>query len=79
MGWINPNDVGIGYLKRSIGMYTSGGTTDTKMPLLDHFRENFKIKAVGGVQNLMRFKPNITAGADHVGTSPSVAIVNDCK
>ena len=71
------NDVGIDFIKTSTGMHQSGSATIAAVKLMDQYRGHCKIKAAGGIRNRTTFDAMIEAGADRIGTSASVAIMND--
>ena len=68
-------EVGVDYLKTSTGLHGAGGATVEDVALLDGHRGPCKVKAAGGIRDLATAQAMLQAGADRLGTSSGVAIV----
>lgn len=67
---------GIDYLKTSTGYAEVGATVEAVEIMRKHLPSSVRIKASGGIRNFAQAKAMIDAGADRIGTSSGVAIVN---
>jgi deoxyribose-phosphate aldolase len=67
---------GIDYLKTSTGYAEKGASVETVKLFRLHLPETVKIKASGGIRDYAFAKALVDAGADRLGCSASVAIVN---
>ena len=67
---------GIDYLKTSTGYADVGATVEAVEIMRKHLPSSVHIKASGGIRNFAQAKAMIEAGADRIGTSSGVAIVN---
>ncbi len=73
---------GSDYVKTSTGMNSAGGATVQDVTLLRKTAKGkIKVKAAGGIQNRATAIAMIKAGADRIGASSSVKLVNEdeCK
>ncbi|MEP7111171.1 MAG: deoxyribose-phosphate aldolase [Ferruginibacter sp.] len=68
---------GVDYMKTSTGYAEKGATVEAVKLLRKHLAENIHIKASGGIKTYTFAKQLIDAGADRLGCSSSVAIVNE--
>ncbi|HET7768464.1 MAG TPA: deoxyribose-phosphate aldolase [Chloroflexota bacterium] len=70
-------DAGADYVKTSTGMNVAGGATVTDVRLLvEAVGGRAKVKAAGGIRNTAIALAMLEAGADRIGTSAGVAIVD---
>ena len=70
---------GADFVKTSTG-FGSGGATAENVALLKSFiHDKIKIKAAGGIRNLQDALRMLDAGADRLGTSASVTIIEEFK
>jgi deoxyribose-phosphate aldolase len=67
---------GIDYLKTSTGYAEQGATVEAVEIMRKHLPSSVRIKASGGIRNFAQAEAMIDAGADRIGTSSGVAIVN---
>ena len=67
----------IDYLKTSTGYAEKGASVDTVKLMRKHLPAHVKIKASGGIRTYEFAKELIEAGAQRLGCSASVAIVNE--
>ena len=65
---------GAHYIKTSTGMGPSGATV-ADVELMDHILPTHKIKAAGGIRDLETAIKMLEAGADRIGASASIALV----
>jgi len=66
---------GADYVKTSTGFSHSGATTNDVVLLKDSVAGQVRVKAAGGVRDLATCRAMIKAGADRVGTSAGVVIM----
>jgi deoxyribose-phosphate aldolase len=68
---------GVDFLKTSTGYAEKGATLEAVQLMRKTLPSSIKIKASGGIRNLVFAKQLIGAGADRLGCSASVAIVKE--
>lgn len=71
------NEVGIDYLKTSTGMNGTGATTDAVEQMRKGLKSGIRIKASGGIRTRAAAIELIELGADRIGASASVAIMQE--
>ncbi|MDO4443973.1 MAG: deoxyribose-phosphate aldolase [Bacillota bacterium] len=67
------------YIKTSTGFGTHGATVEDVLLMKSIVGDNIKIKAAGGIRDLDTALAMIEAGAERIGTSAGVAIVEELK
>lgn len=67
------------YIKTSTGFGTSGATVEDVKLMRKHVSSNIKIKAAGGIRSWEDCKKLIDAGAERIGCSASIKILNELK
>lgn len=67
---------GVDFLKTSTGYAEKGATIEAVQLMRAHLPSNIKIKASGGIRTWEQAEQYIKAGANRLGCSASVAIVN---
>ena len=72
-------DAGADYIKTSTGFSTGGATIEDVQLLNSWLGPNVKVKASGGIGDLVIAKKMIENGADRLGTSKVVKIVKESK
>jgi deoxyribose-phosphate aldolase len=65
------------YVKTSTGFHPAGGATVESVALLKKHAAPVKVKAAGGIRDLDTALAMIGAGADRIGASKSLAILNE--
>lgn len=70
-------DAGVDFIKTSTGFGSAGATVDDVKLWADHRRGKIKIKGAGGIKNLAQALALVAAGAERLGTSNGVAIVQE--
>lgn len=70
---------GIEYVKTSTGFGEHGATVEEVRFLKENISDKTKIKAAGGIKTLNDVKRMIDAGADRVGTSSTMNIIQEIK
>ena len=70
---------GVDFVKTSTGMNPAGGATVEDIKLMKENAPNCKIKAAGGIRTAQQALEMLEAGADRIGTSSSVQIINEFK
>jgi deoxyribose-phosphate aldolase len=71
--------VGVDFVKTSTGMNPLGGATVEDVKLMKEYAPNCKIKASGGIRTVTQVLELLEAGADRIGTSSGVEIINQFK
>ena len=72
-------EAGVDFIKTSTGMNPAGGATVEDIKLMKETAPNCKIKAAGGIRTAKQALEMLEAGADRIGTSLSVQIINEFK
>ena len=70
---------GCDFIKTSTGFHPTGGATVDAVKLMKKYGDGIRIKAAGGMRDLPSTLKMIEAGADRLGMSASVAVVNELK
>lgn len=67
------------FIKTSTGFGTGGATIDDVRLMKETVGDTVKVKAAGGIRNTDTFLAMIEAGADRIGSSSGIAIINSLK
>jgi deoxyribose-phosphate aldolase len=67
---------GFDFIKTSTGMHTCGGATVEDVKLIKDTSPACKVKASGGIKTACQAMAMLNTGADRIGTSSSVEIMN---
>ena len=70
-------DAGAHFIKTSTGFSLSGATEKDVKLIRKIIGSDMKIKASGGIKNLSDLKKLVKAGADRIGTSNAISIINE--
>lgn len=70
-------EAGAQYVKTSTGFGAAGATIEDVRLLRDTVGEQAKVKASGGIRDLLAVLAMLEAGADRIGTSAGVKIVEE--
>jgi deoxyribose-phosphate aldolase len=70
---------GCDFVKTSTGFHPTGGATVDAVRLMRKYADGLKVKAAGGMRDLPSTRAMIEAGADRLGMSASVAVVEELK
>ena len=73
------NDCGVDFVKTSTGMNPAGGATVEDIKLMKQYAPKCKVKAAGGIKTAKQALELIEAGADRIGTSSSVQIMEQFR
>ncbi|MGA1980679.1 MAG: deoxyribose-phosphate aldolase [Sedimentisphaerales bacterium] len=73
------NEVGVDFVKTSTGMNPAGGATIEDVKLMKESAPNCKVKASGGIRTAKQALEMLEAGADRIGTSSGVEIINQFR
>jgi deoxyribose-phosphate aldolase len=68
---------GVDFLKTSTGYAERGATVEAVQLMRKHLADNVRIKASGGIKNYPFAKQLIDAGANRLGCSSSISILNE--
>jgi deoxyribose-phosphate aldolase len=69
------NDVGVDFVKTSTGLHPAGGAKIEDVRLMKEAAPRCKIKAAGGIRTAQQALEFLAAGADRIGTSAGLAIL----
>jgi deoxyribose-phosphate aldolase len=70
---------GVDFVKTSTGMNPAGGATIEDVKLMKEYAPHCKIKASGGIRTAKQALEMLKAGADRIGTSSGVEIINEFR
>jgi len=70
---------GCDFIKTSTGFHPTGGASVEQVRLMKKYGEGLMIKASGGIRDLGGARAMLEAGADRLGMSASVAVVEELK
>lgn len=70
---------GVDFVKTSTGLHPAGGATVDDIKLMKEKAPGCKIKAAGGIRTAEQAIQMITAGAQRIGTSSGVQIIEELK
>jgi deoxyribose-phosphate aldolase len=70
---------GVDFVKTSTGMNPAGGATVKDVRLMKESAPHCKVKAAGGIRTAKQILEMLEAGAERIGTSSGVQIVNEFK
>ena len=71
--------VGVDFVKTSTGTHYTGGATIDDVKLIKEYAPHCKVKASGGIRTAKQALEMLAAGADRLGTSSSVQIIEQFK
>jgi deoxyribose-phosphate aldolase len=72
-------EAGVDFIKTSTGLHPAGGATVEDIKLIKETAPNCKIKAAGGIGTAKQAIEMLNAGADRIGTSSGVQIINEFR
>lgn len=70
-------ECGVDYVKTSTGYGRDGANLEDVKMMREYCKDKLKIKASGGIKTLKQVEEFILAGAERIGTSSGVAIMNE--
>jgi deoxyribose-phosphate aldolase len=70
---------GAAFVKTSTGFHPNGGATIEHVALLRKHSGAMKVKAAGGIRDLSTARAMLSAGADRLGMSASVAVLRELQ
>jgi deoxyribose-phosphate aldolase len=70
---------GCDFIKTSTGFHPAGGASVEQVRLMKKYGEGLLVKASGGIRDLATARAMLDAGADRLGMSASVAVVEQLK
>lgn len=73
------DECGVDFVKTSTGMNPAGGATIEDVKLMKESAPNCKVKAAGGIRTAKQALEMLEAGADRIGTSSGVEIINQFR
>jgi deoxyribose-phosphate aldolase len=73
------DQIGVDFVKTSTGMNPAGGATVEDVKLMKEYAPRCKIKASGGIRTAKQAIEMLNAGADRIGTSSGVQIINEFR
>jgi len=72
-------EAGVNFIKTSTGLHPAGGATIEDIKLMKETAPNCKIKAAGGIRTAKQALEMLEAGAERIGTSSGVQIINEFR
>ena len=72
-------EVGVDFVKTSTGMNAAGGATIEAVKLMKESAPKCKVKAAGGIRTAQQAIAMLEAGADRIGASASIKIIEELK
>jgi len=72
-------DAGADFVKTSTGFHPAGGATVEAVRLLKRYCGGFKVKAAGGIRDWATARAMLDAGADRLGCSAGIKIINEIQ
>jgi len=69
----------VDFIKTSTGLHPAGGATLEDIKLMKETAPNCKIKAAGGIKTAKQALEMLEAGAERIGTSSGVQIINEFR
>ena len=72
-------EAGVDFIKTSTGLHPAGGASIEDIKLIKETAPNCKIKAAGGIKTAKQALEMLHAGADRIGTSSGVQIINEFR
>jgi len=70
---------GVDFIKTSTGMNPAGGATVEDIMLMKETAPKCRIKAAGGIKTAKQALEMLEAGAERIGTSAGVQIINEFR
>ena len=70
---------GVDFVKTSTGMHPAGGASIEDIKLMKESAPNCKVKAAGGIRTVKQVYEMLEAGAERIGTSSGVQIINEFR
>jgi len=70
---------GVDFIKTSTGFHPAGGATSEDVKLIKETAPNCKIKAAGGIKTAKQALEMLSAGAERLGTSSGIQIINQLR
>jgi deoxyribose-phosphate aldolase len=70
---------GCDFIKTSTGFHPAGGASVEAVRLMKKFGEGIQVKASGGIRDLATARAMLEAGADRLGLSASVGILDELR
>ena len=70
---------GVDFVKTSTGMNPAGGATVEDVRLMKQSAPNCMVKAAGGIRTVKHVLDMLEAGAERIGTSSGVKIINEFR
>jgi len=72
-------DIGVDFLKTSTGLHPAGGASVEDVKLMIESAPNCKIKASGGIKTAQQAIEMLEAGAERIGTSSALKIIEEYR
>jgi deoxyribose-phosphate aldolase len=72
-------EAGVDYVKTSTGLHPAGGATVEDVRLMKEAAPKCRVKAAGGIRTLQQAVAMLEAGAERIGTSAGVAIIEEMR
>ncbi|MFB0524879.1 MAG: 2-deoxyribose-5-phosphate aldolase, partial [Phycisphaerae bacterium] len=69
----------VDFIKTSTGLHPAGGATVEDVKLIKEAAPSCKVKAAGGIKTAKQAIEMLEAGAERIGTSSGVQIINEFR
>jgi len=69
----------VDFVKTSTGLHPAGGATIEDIKLMKEAAPNCRLKAAGGIRTAKQALEMLAAGAERIGTSSGVRIINEFR
>jgi deoxyribose-phosphate aldolase len=73
------DEVGVDFVKTSTGIHLAGGATVEDVRLMKEYAPHCRVKASGGIRTAKQALEMLDAGADRIGTSSGVQIIEQFR
>jgi deoxyribose-phosphate aldolase len=73
------DQIGVDFVKTSTGMHPAGGATIEDVKLMKEYAPHCRLKASGGIRTAKQALEMLEAGADRIGTSSGIQIIEQFK
>ena len=73
------DQIGVDFVKTSTGMHPAGGASVEDVKLMKEHAPHCKVKAAGGIRTARQALEMLEAGADRIGTSSGIQIIEQFK
>ena len=73
------DECGVDFVKTSTGLHPAGGAVVEDIKLMKESAPNCRVKAAGGIKTYAQLIEMVEAGAERIGTSSAIDIINEFR